>query len=131
MYCLDTDILIDYLRGNSKTIEKISFLYMHGIGLSTTFLNICELYKGVYLSKNREKEEDEINSLIETVKPIEMDQHSCIFFGKEWSRLQKEGKITQVLDLMIASVAVANSLTLITRNRKHYQNISGLKIEEI
>ena len=59
-----------------------------------------------------------------------MDQHVCILFGKEWNRLLKIGKTTQIFDLLIASVAVINNLTLITRNRKHYENISNLKIEE-
>ena len=131
MYCLDTDVLIDYLRGNKQVFEKLSFFFTHGIGLFTTFINVCELYKGVYLSKKKDKEEGEVRSLIDTVKPIGMDHYSCTFFGKEWSRLQKEGKTTQILDLMIASVAVANNLTLITKNRRHYENIAGLKIEEI
>ncbi len=131
MYCLDTDVLIDYLRGDEKTIAKLSQLYTHGVGLFTTFINLCELYRGVYASKNKDKEEADINTLIYTIKPLEMDQHSCIFFGKEWARLGKIGKSTQILDLMIASVAVVNNLTLLTRNKKHYENIVGLKVEAL
>lgn len=130
MYCLDTDILIEYLRGNKEIVAKLTNFYNNGFGLFTTFVNICELYKGVYLSKNKDKEEADIDILLYTVKPIEMDQHSCIFFGKEWNRLQKTGKQTQLLDLIIASVAVINNLTLITRNKKHYENIDSLKVEE-
>jgi len=130
MYCLDTDILIEYLRGNEKIVERLSNLYSHGIGLFTTFVNVCELYKGIYLSRKKEKEVADINILLYTVKPIEMDQHSCIFFGKEWARLQLAGVQTQIIDLMIASVAAINNLTIVTRNKKHYENISGLRVEQ-
>ncbi len=129
MYCLDTDIIIDYLRGDKKTIEKLSHLYTQGVGLFTTFLNLCELYRGVYSSKNKDKEEADINTLLYTVKPLEMDQHSCVFFGKEWNRLESIGKSTQIIDLMIASVAAINNLTLLTRNKKHYENIADLRVE--
>ena len=129
MYCLDTDIIVEYLRGNKKIADRLTTLYNHGIGLFTTFVNLCELYRGVYLSKNKNNEEADINVLLYTVKPLEMDQRSCIFFGKEWNRLQKEGKPTQILDLMIASVATVNNLTVATRNKRHYENISGLRVE--
>ena len=131
MYCLDTDILIEYLRGNKEVVDKLATFYNRGVGLFTTFVNLCELYKGVYLSRNKDKEEADINILLYTIKPLQMDQHSCIFFGKEWCRLQKAGKQTQALDLMIASVVAINNLTLITRNRKHYENIDGLNVEEL
>jgi len=131
MYCLDTNILIEYLRGNQNVIDKLSFFYTHKVGMFTTFINLCELYRGVYASKNKDKEEADINALLYTIKPLEMDQHACIFFGKEWNRLQKSGKQTQILDLMIASIAVINNLTIITSNKKHYENINGLKIENI
>ena len=130
MYCLDTDILIEYLRGNNQIVEKLSSVYGHGVGLFTTFISLCELYRGVYASKNMDKQEADINALLYSVSPLEMDQHSCIFFGKEWNRLQTIGKQTQVIDLMIASIAAINNLTLVTGNIKHYQNIEGLKMEK-
>ncbi len=130
MYCLDTDIIIEYLRGNNNVVEKLKMVYGHGVGTFTTFVNACELYKGVYLSKNKEKEEANVASALDTIKPLEMDKHSCIFFGKEWNRLQNVGKQTQIIDLMIASVAAVNNLTLVTRNKKHYQNIENLRVEE-
>jgi tRNA(fMet)-specific endonuclease VapC len=32
-------------------------------------------------------------------------------------------------DIMIASIAIANNLTLVTNNEKHFNRISQLKIE--
>ena len=131
MYCLDTDVIVEYLRGNPKIVERLSSIYEKGGKLHTTFINLCELYKGIYTSHHKEKEEVDINVLLYTVKLLEMNQQSCIFFGKEWNRLQKSGKQTQILDLMIASVSIANNLTFMTRNKKHYENIKGLNIQEL
>jgi predicted nucleic acid-binding protein len=40
------------------------------------------------------------------------------------------GKQTQEFDLMIASIAKENNLIVITRNKKHFEDIPDLKVEE-
>jgi len=45
--CLDTDILIDLLRGESKTVEEIKQLE-DKFELVTTAINLFELYYGAY-----------------------------------------------------------------------------------
>ena len=46
MVCLDSDIIIDYLRNDKKTVKKIIDLKESGIELSTTSVNAFELFKG-------------------------------------------------------------------------------------
>ena len=36
----------------------------------------------------------------------------------------------QVRDLMISSIAISKDLILVTRNKKHFENIPGLKLEQ-
>ncbi len=129
MYCLDTDILISYLRGIPAVRKRCAEERLKGTPLFTTFINVCELYKGAVAGRDAEKEIREIVELLNTVQPLNMNNTSCLFFGKEWNRLQKAGTPTQNADLMIASVAIANNLTIISGNKKHYENIQGLAIE--
>ena len=43
--------------------------------------------------------------------------------------LRKKGIIVDDIDILIAGICIANDLTLVTNNEKHYNSIEGLKIE--
>ena len=45
---LDTDVLIDFLRGKDKAVKPIRNLKDKGISLATTVINAFELYWGAY-----------------------------------------------------------------------------------
>lgn len=125
-YCLDTNIVIDFLRNKPLVVESIGKI--EGEDLFITFITLCELYKWVYLSNNAENELIVINNFLNSVILIEFNQESCRLFGEEYHRLRKLGKMTQEPDLMIASIAMAHDLTIITRNKKDFENI-GVKLE--
>jgi hypothetical protein len=44
--------------------------------------------------------------------------------------LERAGSVLADADLMIASIAVAQDTSLVTGNRKHYDCIEGLRIED-
>ena len=46
-------------------------------------------------------------------------------------RLSTDGKMLELMDIMIASIAITNNETLITNNIKHFDRIKELKIEKI
>lgn len=125
-YCLDTNIIIDFLRNDKKIVDLIKDI--SDDELFTTYINLCELYKGAYLSSRTESELKIIHNFINSLEILDFSEDSCDFFGKEYARLSNVGKITQESDLMIASIAKVNDLIVITRNKKHFENID-VKIE--
>ena len=48
-----------------------------------------------------------------------------------WGQLSAELKSNTIgdLDLLIASVALSNKQVLITRNKRHFERVSGLQVE--
>jgi len=50
-------------------------------------------------------------------------------FASEKARLKKEGKPVDDFDLPIGASAIANGLTLITNNVKHFERLSGIVLE--
>lgn len=122
MYCLDTNTVIDIFRGDRALKEKVE--KASDAGIFITSITLCELYKGAYLSKEAEKSLNEINTFLLYFDSLDLTRDACEIFGKEYSRLQKLGKNTEELDLIIASIAKANNLTLITRDQKHFENIN-------
>ena len=129
MFCFDTDVLVDYLRGNPAIIKQIEVLYEKDVKLFTTFINLAELYKGIYASTQPEVAEKKIFAILSILSPLQLSLSSCRIFGREWNRLKKLGTPTQQPDLLVASIAIASDITLVTRNKKHYEHIEGLKFD--
>lgn len=131
-YCIDTNIAIDFFKGDEIVINKINAL-LNQSELHITSTSLCELYRGIYLyskGKTFEKEIKDLDLFLHSIKLITLDVNSCEEFGKLFSKLSKKGKLTQEPDLMIASICKVNDLVLITRDKKHFRNLGkGIKVE--
>lgn len=126
-YCLDSSIVIDWLRGDKELAFKIQEA-QNRVNIFITVITLCELYKGAYYSNRTEKELRIIKDLAESIEILDFSNGACEEFGKEYVRLERTGKQTQESDLMIASIAKTRNLIMITRNKKHFENID-IKIE--
>ena len=130
MYCIDTNIAVEFLRGNKVIIEKISRTSLIGGEILVTPVVLCELYKGVFLSSRKDTQLVAMEQFIESLGFLEFTKESSKLFGELYAELQKSGTMTQENDLMIASIAKAHDCMLVTRNKKHFAHIRGLKVEE-
>lgn len=127
MYCLDTNIIVNYLRGDKETISKVNEA-SDAYELFITPLTLCELFRGAYLSSDSEIKIKQIKEFTDSFILLEFNEKVCIEYGKEYAKLCKLGKITENIDLMIACFTKVNNLILITRNKKHFEN-TNIKIE--
>ena len=128
MYCLDTDVAIANFRGDESIRERLNYLSTGR--LFVTPVTLCELYRGAFLSGNLEKNKLLVDKLLERVSILNFDLPACEIFGRIYGILKQLGKLTQDSDLMIASICLSNNVILVTRNKKHFENIKGLKVEE-
>ncbi|NJM19187.1 MAG: type II toxin-antitoxin system VapC family toxin [Richelia sp. RM2_1_2] len=126
MYLLDTNICIALLNQNHKAINKFNF-YFSQCYLSAII--VSELYKGVYCSKQVDKNIQAVAEFIELlpVKPFDFD--AAIEFGKIQGELKQIGKPTGEIDALIAGVARSSKDILVTNNIKDFENITHLELE--
>jgi tRNA(fMet)-specific endonuclease VapC len=129
MYCLDTSIIIDFMRGDHLTVDKINALDSKGEPFCITSITLAELYKGAYLSSRAEKGLSEIDVLLSLAEIITLNREACQSYGKSFSHLQMKGRHTEELDLFIAAIVQAHRAILVTRNKKHFEH-TGIKVEE-
>jgi len=132
MVCFDTDFLIAYLQRNPHAIRKLELLKTeyrdnNRASACTTSINAVELYKGVYRVTNREREAAKVKQLMDSLDLLTLDHESARLAG-ELDAATKSKAIGD-LDLIIASIALTNSQTLITRNVKHFERVPGLTVE--
>ncbi len=124
---LDTSVMIDILRSNKETLNKIKELEDKNIPLITTSITVFEIFQGI--SFVNEKNRDKIYNLFESINILNFDDHSARAAGIIQSDLKKQGKIIDPEDTMIAGIAKINTEVILTRNKKHFERIKGLEIE--
>jgi len=125
---IDTDILVDMLRGLEKVVTFIAELERKGLTLSTTVINAFELYYGAYKSKKKLRNLTATRKLLERMVILNMNLKSAEKAGEIHAELDAKGQPIGVRDIMVGAVALTRGYTLITRNIAHLQKIKGLKL---
>ena len=134
MACLDTSALIDCLgRGGSRRRARVRGLLASLLGageqLATTRVCASELWVGVERSTVPRDEERRVESLLAEFVLLELDERATRWFGKNQARLLAAGTPVGDFDVLIASIAMANDETLITRDAAGFSRIAGLRVQ--
>jgi tRNA(fMet)-specific endonuclease VapC len=127
IYCLDTDILIEYFRGNEAIRRKVESLTGKD-SLGLIWLTFYEFFKGIFIS-GRLGEEKFLQELNETCLILNPSYEAAKIGGEIYAGLRKEGRLINDADIMIASIVKAHDAVLVTNNEGHFSRIKGLKIE--
>ncbi len=125
-YILDSDILIYFLKGRRDTVERV--IALPKAHLYITIINYAELLYGVYNSTKITHNREKIVPFLENFKLLPFDKEASRIFARQKAKLKKEGKPIADMDLMIASIAIANDACLFTNNLKHFNRVEGLKL---
>jgi len=127
MYCLDTDIIIEFFKGNPKIVEGFSKIKKSRI--SITVLTFYEFLKGAYTSPKQKADLHMLELFLKNVELLNLSPSSCHKAALIYNELKNKGKLLNDADLLIASIAIINNKILVTNNIKHFNRISGLKLE--
>ena len=126
-YLIDTDWVIDCLRGVPKTSERFSNLLPEGIGLSIVLL--AELLDGVVGSVRRQDDERLLWMFLDDLEIITLDEETCLIFAEERVRLRAAGNADRRYGPADRRYLLSvTELTLLTNNRRHFGRIQGLDI---
>jgi len=129
MVCLDTSVLIALLRNEGDAMNKLRVEAAKGTRISTTPINLCELYAGAYASRNRAKELKKVRGLQDSMNILEFHAEACRSYGELANNPELREKPVGDFDLIIASIAISHNEPLATRNIEHFQRIRELIVE--
>jgi len=125
---LDTNFLIDFLNGKQDAVSKMSSLIEYNIAFAITTPTIFELWSGLISLEKSEKEKQKTISLINEQIVQRLDKESAEIGGRIDGELIKKGLEIDVVDSMIAGIALAHNKKILTRD-KHFNRVEGLKVE--
>ncbi|MBS3075495.1 type II toxin-antitoxin system VapC family toxin [Candidatus Pacearchaeota archaeon] len=127
MIGFDTTTLIDFFRKNKELKELLDSI---DEDFCTTLINYQEIIFGIDISDYAYLEEFNFyQSLFNNLILIIPDKNSCDKSSDIFWHLKKNNKLIDKFDIMVAGVLLSNGITkIITKNKKHYENIPGLKV---
>ena len=130
-FLLDTNIVIDFLRGKKSIVEKIGKILPHGIGISA--VSLAELYHGAYKSLRPKYNLTKVDEFISVpgISVVDLDKQIAKHYGKMLAELESGGIKLAEIDMLIAATAGANGLKILTEDKKHFSRLVkfGIKVE--
>lgn len=129
MFLLDTNACIRFLNGTSEAlVERV-----HGCRPSE--ITLCSIVKAELLfgAHNSSRVEENLETLREFFSPFvsfPFDDRAAQHYGEIRLDLSKRGNLIGPNDLLIASIARANDVTLVTHNSAEFSRVVELKIED-
>jgi tRNA(fMet)-specific endonuclease VapC len=125
---IDTDILSEFLRGNSKVAERVDeHLRKYG-AVNISIITYYEILNGL-LYKDAKKQLKKFIEFVELNKVYPLTMKSVEISAKISADLRHKGKEIGHTDSLIAGIAIANELQLITNNTKHFRRIPKMEIQ--
>jgi tRNA(fMet)-specific endonuclease VapC len=128
-YLLDTNTCIRYLNQRSQAIiNRLN-------AISDSEIVICsvvkaELYLGAMKSQIPERTMIKQRIFAERFYSFPFDDNSAVVYAKIRAILEQSGTPIGSNDVMIASIAIANGLILVTHNTREFSRVGDLKIED-
>jgi len=126
--CLDTDVLIDYLRKPSNEVKRVmESVFERKVSACTTSVNAFEIWLGAHLANKAELVRD-TEDFFGQLEVVNFDYGSSVEAGRVLADLRKRGEAIEIRDLFVGCVCKVSGMPLVTRNLKHYRRVRGLKV---
>lgn len=126
---VDTNILSLFFRNQPLVVEKFNAYIQEYSKINISIITYYEIVSGL---KHRDAQK-QLKSFLEfasynIILPLTTD--STTISGDIYASLRKKGTPVDDIDILIAGIAIANDLVLVTNNRRDFEKIEGLEIED-
>ena len=128
-YLLDTNVCIRYLNGQSPATR----LRLQQTDPANVFL--CSVVKAELLfgaAKSRASQQtlSKLERFFSAFESFPFDDPAAPVYAKVRAELERQGTPIGPNDLMIASIALARKLTVVTANTREFARVDGLQWED-
>ena len=114
-YLLDTNVIIDCLRGDLRKKE-----IMHRLVADGSLLHSCEITVAETFGGMREEEREVTETFLGSLRYLVTEETVARQAGEARKSYRSKGKTLTLADALIASLAMSRNLILLTDNIKDY-----------
>ena len=112
MVCLDTTVIIDFLRGQEQSAKLIDHYRSKGEVLATTVVSVYELFRNP-----NERSRAEAEAFLSELLIYGMTETSARRSAEIHRNLKSKGTMINDSDIMITGIASANGEALVTGDK--------------
>lgn len=123
---LDTSILIEYFRKKDKAKSQLVGLSKKALKLKVSSITKYEILVGSNQNQSKFWED-----FFEFTEVLPFDSGSAEIAAQIVKKLKASNKLIDMADILIASVAIRNEVSLATLNKKHFQRIEFLDLFQL
>ncbi len=126
---VDTNILSLFFRGHSQVVDRFRVYLDEYDAINLSIITYYEIVSGL---KHRDAHK-QLEQFLEfasqnTILPI--TQEAADIAAELYADLRKKGQSIDDIDLLIAGIAMANGLVMVTQNHKHFDRITELEVTD-
>ena len=126
-YLLDSNTVIDLLRGNENIAEKYNFELLDGNKFFICPIIYYEVMRGFKVLDGEKKIENFLK-FYQMWDNLPMNDEAMLKAAEIYVKLRK-GQTIEDNDILVAAIAIVYDCTLVSANEKHFSRIDGLKYE--
>ncbi|MGO9271123.1 MAG: type II toxin-antitoxin system tRNA(fMet)-specific endonuclease VapC [Terriglobia bacterium] len=124
-YLLDTNTCIRYLNGRSPEVRRrLEPVAPEDVALCSVVK--AELYYGAARTRDPGRTLAHMTSFMSPFSSLPFDDFCAVAYGRIRAQLEQAGTPIGPNDMMIAAIAVAADLTLVTHNTREFARVAGL-----
>jgi tRNA(fMet)-specific endonuclease VapC len=124
-YLLDTDAVVDILRGRHRVAERVAQVSPEDVGVSA--MTVAELLYGSLCSQDPARSEREVRRFVEVVRIVPFGRAAAAAHSRIRHGLRRE--TIGPNDLVIAATALTTKATIVTANVREFSRVDGLAVE--
>jgi tRNA(fMet)-specific endonuclease VapC len=124
---VDTDVLSEFLRGNLKVVENANKYLQSYDSINLSIITYYEILNGL-LYKDAKNQLKKFSDFVDLNKVFSLTIRATRIAAEIYADLRRQGKSIGHTDSLIAGIALANDLQLVTNNTEHFKRIKGLEI---
>jgi tRNA(fMet)-specific endonuclease VapC len=127
-FVLDTNTCIYVLKLERRVVERLREHSPDDLGV--TIITVAELWFGAHKSARPAATRREIDGFLEPFEVLPFDREAAEVYARSRLALERIGRPIGERDLLIASIALARGLTVVTHNMSEFGRVPGLKAED-
>ncbi|ODS37610.1 twitching motility protein PilT [Candidatus Altiarchaeales archaeon WOR_SM1_SCG] len=125
---VDTDILSLFFKEHPGVVARFKEYLKEYETLNFSIITYYEIVSGLKYRDARKQ----IGSFLKFAgynSILPLTTQSVTISADIYNNLRKQGELIDDIDILIAGIALANDLVLVTGNEKHFKRIEGLKLQ--
>lgn len=125
-YLLDTDFVIELLRGRSKALNTLNHLAQQRMAMS--LISVGEIYEGAFRSASPQAHLSGFRKFLRPFQILSLTDPVMEQFAEIRFNLRRRGQLIADFDILLGATALHYNLTLLTYNIRHLDRIEGLDV---